>query len=116
MDKNPKTTGELLNTIKNTKCLIIKFSASWCGPCKNKTFLENYYNVKNTYNDNLDVKFLDFDVDKNKNFVEDEKLKFNITSVPTFLIYGNNKLLNQYNGTNCLDKIDADIKIILENL
>lgn len=112
----PQTSEELLSIINNTKCLVLKFSASWCGPCKNKEFLKSYHNLKDKYKTNSDVVFLEFDVDDNEQFVNDEQFSFNISSIPTIKIYHKGKQLNQYQGTGQLEKVNTDIQTILQHL
>jgi len=112
---NLKNSQELNLLMKNTKCLIIKFSASWCGPCKNKDFVNSYYQLKEKMKNNSDVVFLELDVDKNVNLVEDKKLEFNIKSIPIIKIYYKGKIMNEYVGIDCINKVDTDIDKILTN-
>jgi thiol-disulfide isomerase/thioredoxin len=111
-----KTPEELVSTMNNTKCLVLKFSAKWCGPCKNKQFLQSYHNLKDKYKKNSDVTFIEFDVDDDEQFVNDEQFSFNISSIPTIKIYHRGKLLNEYQGIGYLDNIDTDIKTTVNHL
>jgi hypothetical protein len=44
--------------IKKHTIVVIKISASWCGPCKNKKFLESYHKLKYIHSNNQDIKFI----------------------------------------------------------
>ena len=116
MTSFPKTSEELLSIVNNTKCLVLKFSAKWCGPCKNKTFLESYHHLKDQYKNNSDVLFLEFDVDDDEDLVNDEQFNFNITSIPAIKIYHKGKLLNEYQGTGFLNEINTDIQTVLQHM
>ena len=83
MPSFPKTPKELSTMLNETKCTVLKFSASWCGPCQNKDFLKAYHVLKEQFVDNPDVLFLELDVDENEELVND----FNIRSIPTFKIF-----------------------------
>ncbi len=113
----PKTPKELFSIINETQCLVLKFSASWCGPCKNKTFLETYHNLKKQYATNPDVKFIEFDVDDDETLLSEKILyNFSIRSIPTIKIFHKGKQLNEYKGAGNLNKVEADIKTILSHL
>lgn len=112
----PQTSKELLSLISTTKCLVLKFSASWCGPCKNASFLKSYHDLKDQYKNNSDVLFLEFDVDLNEDLINDEQFNFDIASIPTIKIYNKGKLLNQYLGIGYLKEISTDIKTIVHHL
>lgn len=104
----PKTSEELMSILKNSKCVVIKFSAKWCGPCKNPKFLNSYNELKENYK-NSDVVFFEFDVDDNEDLVNDEKFNFNISSIPMIKIYNNGKKFSEYLGTVFLKEIRTDI-------
>jgi len=73
--------GELKTFIGNNKNVIIRVSASWCGPCKRiKPLLEE--KINNLPN-NIKVVFVDFD--KHRDVASALKIK----NVPTFMFYNN---------------------------
>ena len=110
----PTTPQQLLSTITSTQCLVLKFSASWCGPCKNKTFLEAYHQLKEHYLTNSNVIFMEFDVDDDEQLISEKELyDFNISSIPTIKIFEQGKQLNEYQGTGNLNKVKLDIETIL---
>lgn len=111
----PKNSYDMLEILTNTKCTIIKFSASWCGPCKNKDFLESYNNLKANFNSNKDVVFLELDVNKEEQLVNETKLyNFEISAVPTIKVYSNSTLINTYTGTSILRKVRNDIESLVK--
>ena len=68
---------------------IIKFSASWCQPCKVlKPIMDE---VKN---ENPNVIFENIDVDQNKDFA----MQSGVTSVPTVIIYKNGNEASRFSG------------------
>ena len=41
-----RTPEQLAIQIKTNKVVVIKISASWCGPCKNKQFFRHFNNSR----------------------------------------------------------------------
>lgn len=115
MSSFPENPQDILKLLVNTRCAVIKISASWCGPCKNKTFLESYHNLKNKFISNNNVLFLELDVDKHEEMVNETNLyNFNISVVPTIIVYNNGKLINSYTGTDKLNKVLNDIETLVK--
>lgn len=113
----PKNSTEMFKLMSKTKCLILKFSAKWCGPCKNKNFLKEYHNLTDSYSKNSDVMFMELDVDSQDNLISETELyNFKISAVPTLLVYSYGNLMNEYTGTGCLKSVNLDIERILTNL
>ena len=112
MPSFPQNSAELNTILKNTKCVILKFSASWCGPCQNKDFLNEYHALKDEFIGNTEVLFLELDVDDDEELVNE----FNITSVPTFKIFNSGKLLSEYTGAGNFEKMFIDIITITDDL
>ena len=113
----PNTPQELATIMNDTHCLVLKISASWCGPCKNETFLKAYHDLKDNYSTNSNVRFIEFDVDDDELVINERELyNLNITSVPTIKVFHKEKLLNQYSGAGNLNKVESDIKTILTYL
>ena len=80
------------HTLKNgDKPSIMNFSASWCGPCKRMA--PQFSALSNAYDQ---VNFVKIDVDASPNLATEER----ITSVPTYKLYKNNKLISQFAGAD----------------
>jgi thiol-disulfide isomerase/thioredoxin len=92
--------------IKSNKVVVIKISASWCGPCKNKQFLGEYHNLKNAWASIPGVKFIELDVDADESILSDKSYyDIEVDSVPSFLISKNGSFTRKYSGTNYLESI-----------
>jgi thioredoxin 1 len=68
---------------------VIKFSATWCGPCK--VLAPIFDQVKSEISG---VSFVDIDVDRNKDIAS----KYLVSSVPTVIIEKNGELVNRFSG------------------
>lgn len=105
---------ELANLIRENKIVVIKISASWCGPCKNANFLKLYEEVKNNFIKSDNVKFVELDVDAHSDIIENkEYFDISIDSVPTFLLSKDGCFVKKYSGTSYLEIIN---NYIIENL
>jgi thiol-disulfide isomerase/thioredoxin len=104
----------LAKIIKNNNCVVIKISASWCGPCKNIKFLESYSKLKNNYTGVPDVKFVELDIDRDSWIIED-KINFDIdvNVVPTFFISKNGNFTRKFEGLEHLQTIN---KYLYDNI
>ena len=78
---------------------LIKFSASWCQPCKALAG-----NMK--YVDFGDVEVKEVDIDENF----DEAKKFNIRGVPTLVLLEDDVEVKRTSGVLMADKIEEFIK------
>lgn len=115
--KTPKTPKDFAIMIKQTPVVVIKMSASWCGPCKNKKFLEAYYKLKSSYVENKNVKFIELDVDDDADIIEDSKYyNIEVNAVPTFLISKNGSFIRKYEGGGYLNEINECIYNFTFNL
>ena len=84
---------DLNKYLNDYKYCILKFSATWCGPCQKisnelKTKLINYNN------DNTII--INIDYDEHSEVAEN----YGITQLPTLFIIENNNIINKIIGTN----------------
>lgn len=94
-----KTDQEFVDYLANDDLKIVKFSASWCIPCKlSEPFFNEYASMY------TDMKFYKVDVDD----IECEDL--NINALPTFIIFYKSKEFDRKVGTN-----KNDLKEFIEN-
>jgi thiol-disulfide isomerase/thioredoxin len=82
---------QLNKFIQKKKCSIfLKCGATWCKPCdKIKPFYKNKSETDNAV-------YLDLDVDDSEDIVS----KYNITTLPTFVCFFNNKEHSRVTGSN----------------
>jgi thioredoxin 1 len=79
---------------QNFHCIVLYFSATWCGPCK-KVLPE----VKDiAHDENYKNKFLFIKVDVDD--YEDLSEECNVNCMPTFLFYVNGELKDNVEGAN----------------
>ena len=85
------------------KLSVIKFSATWCHPCK--MLAPRFKEIVAEYSDSINVKEIDVDDD-------DEGLtnKFNIHSVPTILILDGDTVLTRIVG-NDPGKLEQELRL-----
>lgn len=98
--------NEIIKTAGDT-IIIIDFYAVWCGPCK--AVKPKYEMLAETYKD-LSVLFLSVDIEK----VPQLSDKFEITSMPTFLVVHKDQVKKRISGGN-IKEIDFAIKLILDS-
>lgn len=119
LEKEIKTitsSKDLALLIKQNYIVVIKISASWCGICKNKKFLNDYHQIKSNYENIKGVKFVELDIDEDSNIIEDTKYyKIDIDSVPSFLISRKGSFIRKYVGGGYLEQINEYINEKLIN-
>ena len=82
------------------KRVVAWFTASWCGPCKSVTpFVEKLSDTAKN------VDFLKIDIDSNQDLAE----QFDVTSVPTFVMFKDKVLVGRVLGANS-SKIEELVK------
>jgi len=87
---------------KSKGLIVVKASASWCGPCRTMEPL-----VKSVAEKHKDVLFLSLDIDNGKELAE----KLNISAVPTFLfIKGGQVKHTQQGATQKLEELVVKYK------
>ena len=78
------SSEEIEDMVKSNNVLLLKFTASWCNSCKK---YDHYIN---------DLNVCVFSVDVGLN--EDLQEEYDITVLPTVLIYKNNNLIDRIEG------------------
>jgi thioredoxin 1 len=79
---------------------VIKFSATWCGPCKALSPVLN--EVKGEH---PNVMFEDVDVDQNKDYA----MQLGISSVPTVIVMKNGSEVHRFSGVKPKNVINSII-------
>jgi thioredoxin 1 len=76
---------------KNDKFLIIKASASWCGPCR--AVQPKYHDMAQKYTNSV---FVTFDVDEQQDIAE----QFSISAMPTFIVVKGRDIIKRIEGVD----------------
>lgn len=97
LDKNNFET----EVLKNKEIVLVDFFATWCGPCKmTGPIIEQLAEeVKN-------IKFFKVDVDQNQELSS----QYQVFSIPTFLIFKNGQVVNQFVGAVSKEGFLAEIQ------
>ena len=77
---------------------VFYFTADWCGPCKKVRPV-----VEDMIREGSYIQIIDVDIEK-------ELVKnFEITSVPTFILFENKKLINRISGAQTRNQLESFI-------
>jgi len=77
---------------------VFYFTAGWCGPCKKVRPV-----VEDMIREGYYIQIIDVDIEK-------ELVKnFEITSVPTFILFENEKLINRISGAQTRNQLESFI-------
>mmetsp|Transcript_21654 Transcript_21654/g.34740 ORF Transcript_21654/g.34740 Transcript_21654/m.34740 type:complete len:124 (+) Transcript_21654:89-460(+) len=88
---------------KDSKVVIAKFGAEWCGPCK--VIAPYFKELEGKYSDMI---FLEITYDKEEN--EDVIEEYKILKLPTFVVIKDGKEAERYQGAN-----KDDLKELVSN-
>jgi len=96
MSKTVQITSneQLTSIIDSTKTVVIDFYAQWCPPCK--AVAPTYEKLGSTLSSPGNIAFTKCDVDACK----DVASKYNITAMPTFLIFQDKEEVDRIQGAN----------------
>ncbi len=115
MGKKFNQPVDLAKFIKNNKCVVLKFSASWCGPCQNREFIKKYHSLKDNFSGYKEIQFVEFDVDEDSDIVNDtEYYDFSISSIPHFKICYDGNIVKDFTGGGHLDDINEILKAVVK--
>lgn len=94
--KNIKSVDEFKKILSENKKVVVDFYADWCGPCKmmSPMFEAAATEVK-------DVVFVKLNVDELQSIAQE----FEISSIPTMILFKDGKLFEQSSGFMPKDKI-----------
>lgn len=81
----------------------VDFYADWCGPCKMTSPIIDELAEDPTFKD---VKFLKVDVDANQELAS----QYSIFSIPTFIVYKNGEVINQFSGARDKSGFENELK------
>ena len=98
-----KITGEQLSSIEPKGTIVIKFFATWCGPCKMIAPQVESFAAENT-----DIRVYEIDVDQSPEIVS----KFAIQGVPTIAVFKDGGLMSQKSGFMPKNVIENWVKSI----
>lgn len=88
--------------IQNSKVpVFVKFTASWCGPCKMMIPV-----IEKLASELTNVKFLEIDVDDSDGLSE----TYFVSSVPTMMIFKDGQKMNETVGALPYDELKSFIK------
>ena len=92
------TTEELKKIYQDFDNVLIKFGASWCGPCKAMEPV-----MKELEAENPKIKFIELDVDKEEEMVQ----LFRVRSVPTLFYIKSRVTINKHVGGASKEQIQS---------
>lgn len=80
---------------------IIKFTATWCGPCKK--IAPVFEKLSSEYKD---ISFYEVDVDIEEEFCN----KMNVNSMPTFIFFNNGQEYKRLSGSNS-SELETNVRL-----
>lgn len=110
-DKKDAEARDLFNKeLKHDGLTVVKFSASWCGPCKRYApdFEKVAEELKEVVVDGkkVAIKYIQTDIDANKTLAQD----YSVVSVPATIFYKNGKKIDSQTGYMTPHALSTKIK------
>ena len=96
------TDKSLLETIQHNKKVFVKFSTSWCAPCRAMDPI-----IKKVLEENRDILYISVDAEDRKDLAE----QFEIKSVPSSFLYIDGKLVNEKTGAMPMTELKTFLQI-----
>ena len=96
---------EVYNAITNNEICVLDFWASWCGPC---THMKDV--IEKLEKEFSNINFIKINVDENRDIC----LKFQISTVPTLIIFKNGEIVDTITGFHNFNELSAIIEKIVE--
>ena len=81
--------------------VFVDFHAEWCGPCKMTGPI-----IEELSDEMKDVKFVKIDVDANQDLAS----QYSVFSIPTFLVFKDGAVVNQFVGAMGKEKFIEEIQ------
>lgn len=85
--------------------VFVDLYADWCGPCKMTAPI-----IEELSEEIESVKFVKINVDENQQLAA----QYNIFSIPTFMVFKNGKVVNQFVGGRDKSSFIAEIKKVIK--
>ena len=85
--------------------IVVKFGATWCGPCKQiKPIIEELAK------ENVNIEFIDVDIDKDLELAR----KYAIKSIPAVLFIQDGEIKSNFVGFKTKKEIQENINLLVE--
>ena len=93
--------------LKSDKPVLVDFFATWCNPCKMTA--PHVAKIAENYEGKIKVGVLDVDLSP------DIAQNYNISSIPSILIFKNNNVVNRHIGSATYAFLDSIVRQVLAN-
>src|SRR3989344_814395 len=105
-DKIPELTKSEFESFSKQGLVLVVFVAEWCMPCMMMAPIIDEMSEKFRGK----IKFGKVNVDENQEIAQ----RFNVRSIPTFVLFNNGEILEQFTGAVPEDELDNKLKSFLK--